>query len=399
MEFGFTEEQERFRQEVRDFIKTTPWGEIADPHQTAPNYSPSFYRKVVERGWIGLAFPKEYGGQGLDPIYQTIFYEEMAYSGAPMGILLHGISISQCGYILNCGTERQKKDYLSKLARGEIPCVSQCITEPNAGSDYVSVNIRAVREGDDYIINGQKMFCSFAHGPKGGYLILLARTDPHAPLEKGASFFILPIDMPGTTTRPLKTMGWLGTNEVFFDNVRAPKQNLLGEEAGLNRGADCYRKSQYCEWEKAPGLYVATLRRAFDALVQYVKETKSNGSFLSQEPSVRQKLAELATELEVLRLLGYKQVWAQGKGLDILKATAIQSIFKDRLMVKLPHIATQILGLYGQVHGESKHAVLKGMMGQMYRDTALYLFANCGELTRKNFIASHVLGLPESHGY
>ena len=167
MEFRFTEEQEKFRQEISDFCKRELQGETL-----SPSYSPSFIGKVAGKGWLGLSIPKEYGGQGRDAIYRVIFNEEMAYNQAPMPLELWGRSFSLFGKIcLKHGSEEQKKEYLPRLARGEA--IGQCYTEPEAGTDMTRIQTRAVRQGDHYIINGQKMFITTTHLLH--YTLLMAR--------------------------------------------------------------------------------------------------------------------------------------------------------------------------------------------------------------------------------
>ena len=227
MDFGFTEGQQKFRQEVREFCEKTPRGEI----DATLEYSPSFYAKVAERGWRGLSLPKEYGGQGLDVIYGTIFTEEMSYWGVPL--LLYGPTGSEHlwgGIILKYGSEEMKKEYLPRIAKGELT-IGQAFTEPEAGCDLPSVQTCAVRKGDDYVVNGQKVFCTSIH--RGEYQFLMARTDPDAPKEKGLSLFLLDPKLPGITVTPLITMRGSRTNQVFLDDVKIPRRNLVGEE---NRG-------------------------------------------------------------------------------------------------------------------------------------------------------------------
>lgn len=403
MHFGFTEEQQKFIDEIREFCATTPKGELADPGDAPDdaklNFSFSFYQKVCEKGWTGLTFPKEYCGQGLSNTYQVIFNEEMQSLGAAISVISVSNNLWLGSIIAKYGTERQKKEYLTQIAKGDIIWLSQSFTEPDAGSDLVSIKTRAIRDGDDYVINGQKMFSSTAHLGKNVRLLLMARTDPNAPLEKGISLFILPPNLLGMTIRPLWTDGGGRTNEVFFDNVRLSKHNLLGEEGGLNRGWDYFREFEWGDWERCPGVSAAVLRGVLREFINYIKETEMDGRLLSQEPSVRRKIAELATEIEIVRLLGYKMAWAQDEGGDVLGVAAIGSNIRDSLMVKLAHLALNSLGPYGQLQSGSKHAVLDGALEEMYRVSAFNLFGLVGQLTRKNFIANHLLNLPQCHGY
>ena len=404
MDFGFTEEQRKFVEEIREFCDATPKGELADPDEVpddaSSNFSFSFYQKMCDKGWAGLVWSEEYGGLDLGNTYQVIFNEEMQSQNAPFSIASVSNNNWLGGIIAKYGTEKQKQEYLPKLVRGEIILLCQCFTEPDAGSDLASVKTRAIRDGEDYIINGQKMFASHAHiGGRMMRLFLMVRTDPDAASERGISFFIIPPDLPGITIRPLWTDGGNRTNELFFDNVRVSRDTLLGEESGLNRGWDYFREFEWGDWERSPGVSVSLLRGVFKHLIDYVKTTEMDGRLLSQEPSVRRKMAEIATGIEVLHVLDYKIAWAQDNGGDVLGATAIQSIVRDILSVKVPDLALSILGPCGQLQSGSKHAALGGMLEEMYRMMAFRLFGLLGSLTRKNFIARHLLNLPHYHGY
>jgi alkylation response protein AidB-like acyl-CoA dehydrogenase len=404
MDFGFTEEQQKFIAEIRAFCAATPRGELASPGEVPDdaryNFSFSFYQKVCEKGWTGLTFPREYGGQGRGHIYQVIFNEVMQSLGAPISVTSVSNNNWLGGFIARYGTERQKREYLAQVAGGEITLLCQSFTEPDAGADLAAVKTRAVPDGQDYVINGQKMFSSNAHlDGRTTRLLLMARTDAEAPSEKGISLFLIRPDLPGITIRPLWTDGGGRTNEVFLDNVRVSRHSLLGEEGGLNRGWEFFRELEWGDWERGPGVFAVIFGEVLKHLIHYVKTTRMDGRLLSEEPSVRRKIAEIATETEIVRLMGYKMAWAQDEGGDALGTTAIESIIRDSLAVKLPDLALCILGPYGQLQSGSKYAVLGGMLEEMYRLNAFSLFGLVGPLTRKNFIANHLLDLPRYHGY
>jgi hypothetical protein len=390
MEFGFTEEQQRFRQEVRDFCEREPWGEIAT--EIAPDYSPTFYRKVAEKGWLGLQFPKEYGGEGKDAIYDAIFAEEVGYTGAPIGSL-YSLTVFLFGnLIFKCGTEQQKKEYLPRIIRGEITA-GQAFTEPEAGSDLASVQTRAVRKGDYYIINGQKMFTTYAH-VQGGYSILMARTDPNAHREQGISLFILDNETPGISYTPLMSMGGSRTNQVFLDNVKIPRENLLGKE---NRGWDCFTQNKAYYWNKGRAYRLGRVEWMFDKVAQYAKETESNGHPLSHNSLIRQKLAEMVTDIKVMRLLTYRLAWMQSKDMDALTFAAIVKVFSDEALLRFTNSAMQILSLHGQLERGARDAPLAGVVEQAYRWDAIRHFLDSGgACVTRNFVAHHGLGLPES---
>lgn len=402
MNFEFTEEQQRFRKEIRDFCQREPHGEIDD--RIAPGFSLEFHRKVAEKGWLGLTLPKEYGGQGRSLVDGTILIEELAFQRAPMdyvGIGHNGFFIG--GILLKHGSEEQKRYYLTGIARGEID-IGQGFTEAGSGSDLLANTTRAVRQGDHYVINGEKTFNSWAH--KGPYrrkygmsqhVLLLARTDPSAPPEKSLSLFIFDgtIPLPGMSIQPIITIRGGRTNEVFFDDVRIPAESLVGEE---NRAWDYVVESGVFYWVRGIGQHVGELRRLLQDLVQYVKETQIEGQPLSRNTLVRHRLAELAIGIEGFRLHAYRLAWAFDKGLDITGLGAVMKLQSDRLQLSFSNLAIQILGPYGQLEREARYARLGGMASAMYKGLIIRSFSTTGPSAMRNVIADSMLGLPNEFG-
>jgi len=378
MYFAFTEEQAEFRQEVSDFCKR----ERGDPS--------SFRQKIAEKGWTGLSIPKEYGGQGRGAIHRVILMEEMAYHRAPIVPYDYGVTMSVLGnMLLRHGNEEQKKEYLPRIARGEVFC-GQGYTEPQAGNDLASIQSRAVHQGDHYIINGQKMWVHDAR--TYNYTLLMARTDPDSLPEKGISLFILDNATPGITIVPQRAMNEQMTPQVFLDDVKVPIQNLLGEE---NRGWDYFLENKPFYWNKEQGAEVGQMRRIFEDVVQYTKETKREGALLSQGAVVRQKLAKMATDINVMRFLVYRMAWMETKGLDLFRVASITRVFHVEAWVKFISTAMQLLGLGGQLQPGPEYAPLRGMMEWTYRYAALQLMQRSGPSYIKSIIATHELGLPE----
>jgi alkylation response protein AidB-like acyl-CoA dehydrogenase len=379
MDFRFTEEQEKFRQEVIDFCKA----ERGDPA--------SFRSKIAEKGWTGLSIPKEYGGLGLGAIYRVIFMEEVAYWRAPIVPYDYGVTISLLGNIcLKYGSEQQKREYLPQIARGEIFC-GQGYSEPQAGNDLTRIETRAVRQGDHYVINGQKMWIHDARTYK--YTLLMAKTDPDAPPEKGLSLFILDNTLPGVTVVPQIAMSGQQTPEVFLDNVEVPTENLLGEE---NHAWDYYLENKPFYWNKEQGAETGMMRRILDDAASYSREAKRDGRLLSQNPTVRQKLAKMATDMRVVRFLMYRMAWMETRGLDLSHIASIARVYHVEAWVRFVDTAIQILGLGGQLALREKHAPLRGVMETLYRQAALQLMQRAGPSYIKSTIATHELGLPEA---
>jgi len=389
MEFGFNDEQQKLRDEVRSFLKSEPWGEVVS--EIAPGYSPSLYRKLGERGWLGLPYDKKYGGQGKDPIYEAISSEELGYAGAPVSSL-YPTNILFGELIANCGSEELKSRYLPRIIRGEIQGTG-VFTEPEAGSDLGQIQMRAVREGDYYILDGQKMFASFIQPePKHSIpilMVVMAKTDPSAPPGEGLSLFLLENTVPGITCNVLaSTAGWT-TNQAFFDKVKVPKEDLLGQE---NQGWDCLMQNKVWYWNKGRARRLGTLQRGFDMVVKYIKERKN----LRQDPLVRQKIASMAIDLRAVRLLTYRVAWMQSEGLDALSIEAILKVIHDEALLRFTNWAMQILGVTGQLQKDSKYAPLKGVLQEAYMQNALrHFYDGGGPCAMRSFIASYNLGLPE----
>jgi alkylation response protein AidB-like acyl-CoA dehydrogenase len=389
VDFEFTREQQDFRQEVRDFCHNEEWGELESGSLSF--FSPSFYQKVAKRGWLGILFPKKYGGLGKDAVYEAIFTEEMSACGAPIDLGLYVLTIHVLGIIiLKCGTERQREEYLPRIIRGEMRA-GQAFTEPEAGNDLASVQTRAVRQDDYYVVNGQKVFTTFMHH-QDAYSVLMARTDPDAPLEKGISLFIMSNKTTGISCSPLWTTDGLRTNQVFLDDVKIPRENLIGEE---NKGWDYFIQTKDHYWHKAFALVVGFSQVKFDALVRYVKETSVNGRPLGKEPAVRQRIAEIAISLKALRLLTYRLAWMLSDGLDALTFAATLKVLLDDINLNFENKGMQILGLFGQLSKESRYAPVSGMFEAAYT-ASVGMHVSDTYATAKNLVAVRGLGLPES---
>lgn len=388
MDFEFSEEQRRFRQEVRDFLEQEIRQGSFKPSCDAwiMGYSPEFTRKVAQRGWIGLTWPKEYGGQGRSYIDRLILTEEMLRYGAPAAY--HWFADRQVGgSIIAFGTEEQKRELLPKIIRGEV-CIGLGMSEPEAGSDLASLQTRAIEDGDDYIIDGQKVWTS--GGSHMNWIYLLARTDPQAPKHRGISEFIVDVSLPGITIRPIVDItGGVHFNEVFFDGVRVPRKYLIGEK---NRG--WVQVLNQLDYERSGMERLMGNYPLFEALIQYTKETKRNGKPLSEEPIIRSKLAQLKIEFEIGRLHMYRVAWVMDKGRAPNWESAMSKAYGTAFEQRLASTAIEILGLYGQLSPESKWVPLHGMAYHSYLSSKGYsLQAGTSEIL-KNILALRRLGLP-----
>jgi len=385
MDFGFTEEQNKFRQEVRNFleeeIEKGYWEPTCD--SWIQGFDPEFTKRVAQRGWIGLTWPKQYGGQGLSYIDRLILTEEMLRYGAPAAC--HWFADRQIGgSIVTYGTDEQKRELLPKIIRGEA-FIGLGMSETEAGCDLASLQTRAIEDGDDYIINGQKTWTS--GGSFVNYFYLLARTDPEAPKHRGISEFIIPADLPGINRIPMIDItGTEAWNDVFFDGVRVPKKCLIGEK---NRGF--LQALQQLDYERSGMERLMGNYPLFDAIIQFTKENK-----LSQESVIRNKLAQLRIEFEVGRLLIYRVALVMDEGRAPNREAAMSKAYSTAFEQRLAKAAMEVLGPYGQLVSDSKLAPVRGLAVHSYLASKGYsLQAGTSEIL-KNILATRGLGLPSS---
>ncbi|MCJ7510166.1 MAG: acyl-CoA dehydrogenase family protein [Dehalococcoidia bacterium] len=395
MDFRDTPEETAFRQEVREFIaREAPKQEGTGDRDIISSYAQVFvqsqqwFKKLSERGWIAPAWPKEYGGAGMTVMQQFIFNEEMAEARATRPLhLIIGVAMAGPTLIVH-GNEEQKKYHLPRIISGEdIWC--QGFSEPEAGSDLASLRTRAVREGDDYVINGQKIWTTIAHLSK--WMLLLARTDPDAPKHRGITYFILDMKSPGVDVRPLVNMaGGYEFSEVFFTNVRVPKANIIGEE---NRG--WYAAMSTLDFERSAIGSAIGLRQTVEDIILYAKEHTNDGtSMLCANPMLRYELVDRLLETEVGRMLSYRVVSLQSKGLIPNYEAAVVKLYNMELDQRIARTGMTVLGPYGQLDRGSKWAPLRGRLEYMYlRAVGSTLETGTSEIQR-NIVATRGLGLP-----
>jgi alkylation response protein AidB-like acyl-CoA dehydrogenase len=386
MDFRFSEEEEAFRKEVQEFL-AKEWTLAAwDPEDPeAWEAGREFEKKLVARGWLTMAWPKEYGGLGAGHMTQLIYRDEMAYAGAP---ILDGQGIGMVGPCLMVhGTDEQKQRFLPPIAKGEVVW-SQGFSEPNAGSDLASLQCRAVRDGDDYIVNGQKTWTSAAD--RSDWIHILVRTDPNAPKHRGISYLLVDMKSPGISTMPIVNMtGRAGFHETYFEDVRVPVANLLGEE---NRG--WYAAMTTLSFERSSIGFASGAKRTLEELTRYCRETKRNGQPLIDDPKVRRKLANLAIEIEVARLISYRIAWMQSQDQVPIYEASLAKTYTTELRQRIANTGMQILGLYGQLDESSERVPLAGSIKYQYLWTVgETIYAGSNEIQR-NIMAQRGLGLP-----
>lgn len=393
MNITFTDQEEGFRQEIRDFIKEElpddwdPLGQTGEAIEDRQAFSRGMSKRLADKGWLTLAWPEEYGGQGRSIMEQVIYNEEMSYWNVP-GTELGTGAISWVGPVLMlAGTEDQKREHLPPIAKAERYWCT-LYSEPGSGSDLASLQTSAVRDGDDFVLNGQKIWTSSAHFADWGWLA--ARTNPDAPKHRGISIFMLDMKSPGVEVRPIYNMaGGHDFNEVYFNDVRVPSGNLVGTE---DRG--WYTLAVALDFERSGVGYSAGARRTLDALTRYVKETERGGTPLSKDPNVRKKLAQRYVETEVSRWLSYRVAWMQAQGQIPNAEASMSKMYGTELTQRVARTGMEILGMAGQLSGDSRWAPLYGHIQNAYlMSTSSTIAAGTSEIQR-NIIAQRGLGLP-----
>ena len=395
MDIQFTDEEVAFREEIQQFLRDElpdDWDPLNQGSPHSPEQLPftkAMADKLADKGWLTLAWPEEYGGQARSIMEQTVYREEMTYWSVP-GTDLGTGAIGWVGPVLMIsGTEEQKSEHLPPIANAERYWCT-LYSEPGSGSDLASLQTSAVRDGDDYIINGQKIWTSSGHIADWGWLA--ARTDPDAPKHRGISLFMLDMKSQGVTVRPIVNMaGSHEFNEVYFDNVRVPKGNLVGEE---NRG--WYTLAVALDFERSGVGYSASARRTLETLVKYAKETERNGKPLSEDPIVRHKLAERKIEIEVSRWLSYQVAWMQSQDMVPNAEASMSKLFGTELTQKVALTGMDILGMTGQLSKGSKWAPLQGYIQRLSLSSVSSTIAAGTSEIQRDIIARRGLGLPRA---
>jgi alkylation response protein AidB-like acyl-CoA dehydrogenase len=391
MDFSFTPEQEDFRSEVREFLEKEFPPERRGMYRDFLsmfgggteqwNFSREMARKLGAKGWLSIAWPKEYGGRD-SPTLQHILVEELAYNKCP-GWDTVGIGML-APMLFMSGSEEQKKRFLPPMARGEVAWC-ELLSERDAGSDLAALQTRAVEKDDCFIINGQKCWTSGAHQADWGFI--LVRTNPEAePKHRGLSFLLLDMKTPGINITPIVNMaGEHEFNEIFLDDVRVPKENLVGEK---NRG--WYVVVGVLDFERSALPFHAIARRKLDDFIEHVRKAKLS------DPILRNHIAELIVECEVARLIHYRVVWMQDKGIVPNYESSIDKLFMSELNQKVTATVCRDLGHYGALTEGSKWAPLNGHAPFLYLRAIGDVIAMGSSEIERVVIAQRGLGLPRA---
>ena len=393
MEFSFSDEEQGFRREVRAFLdREMP----KDALMPVVNMASDLYRadvwplhkimarKLGEKGWLALDWPKELGGQALNPVYAAIFHEEMRYRGAP-GWDPQGVSMI-APLLIHFGTAEQKARFLPPIARGET-FWCEGYSEPGAGSDLAGVKMTAVEDGDTFVLNGQKLWTSGAS--LADWCQLIARTDPNAPKRhQGLTHFLLDMKTPGIEVRPIEDMcgGW-SLCEVFFDSVKVPKENIVGQIGDGWRTALALLSFERGLEAGSAGL----MQGFFDLMLQYLRENNLTGN-----PAVRQHMARIFADIETIRLIAYKVVWSAREGVPSGTLASMGKLYSSEAAQRGANGMMNILRTYGLLKSTSRAAVLHGLITHWYFESFTSTLARGTSEIQRNILATRDLGLPRA---
>lgn len=396
MDFNYSAADIAFRDELRAWLAHAlpkGWGEsVFEPEDEDENamFRLDWERKLHKGGWSGISWPKEYGGRGATLIEQAIFAEEIARAKAPEGLNIIGRNLVATT-LFHHGTEAQKRRFLPKILSGdEVWC--QGFSEPNAGSDLASIRCRAERDGDHFVVNGQKIWTSFAQYAQ--WCILLVRTDPSLPKHKGISFLLVDMKSPCLTLRPLRQMsGEYEFNETFFDNVRVPAENLVGE---LNGGWKIAMTT--LTYERGPedslGRQIR-FKQELDQLLALAARAKRGGRRAIDDPVLRQKLGKAVVDVEAMRLIAWRGFSQTVKGAQRGVEASMNKLYWSHAMQQVYETALDALGPEAMLAGDDPANPGQGRVQLGYlRSKAFTIYSGSSEIQR-NIIAERVLGLPK----
>jgi len=390
MRIDFTPAQRALRDQLREYFASLVTPEYQAEAATSEGGGP-LYQKVLRQlgadGWIGVGWPEEYGGKGFSAIEQFIFFDEAMYAGINLPTLtINAVAPT----IMQYGNDEQKKRILPAILRGEMHFAIG-YTEPSAGTDLASLKTKAVRDGNEWVINGNKIFTSQAE--YADYIWLAARTHPEAPKHKGLSILMVPTSSPGYKCTPIITMGGFRTNSTYYEDVRVPLDHLIGTE---NEG--WWLIVTQLNHERVSLMTVGMVERLTEDTIAWARETpRGDGRWLIDEPWVQANLARLRAKLEVLRLVNWKQAWAIGQGgLNYADASVVK-VFGSEFYVEAYRLLLEVLGAVGSVRDGSPDAVLRGRAERLYRGHAPILtFGGGTNEVQRDIIAMAGLGMPRT---
>lgn len=387
MEYGWDDDFDAFREDVRAFITDlrTPEleRELAQAAEEGARFGPTMLKirdALDARGWVKMCWPKEMGGEEKSPWYQFILVEEFTRAEIPYG---RGTASMIAPAIERFGSEEQKRKYLPGIWSNEIT-LALGYSEPNAGTDLASLETMATKDGDDWVINGQKLWTSAAH--TSTHVWLAARTDPAAPKHRGISMFIVPLNAPGVTVRPIWTMGGVRTNETFYEDVRVPGDALVGEP-----GRGWYILANALDYERVALGDGGQLNKTFARAVRDLREHQPQ---TFADASVRSRLAQVEVDLEVMRAIIMTNAAIVARGDTPTMEASMSKVWTTELRYTMSNTVMDLLGRRGAQMRGSPEAFTTGEMEQTFRASPFLRFGGGTNEVQRDIIARRGLGLP-----
>ncbi len=389
MHIDYTPEQRALERELRAYFARLMTPELLEELAHSEGGGPQYARALKQMGadgWLGLGWPKEYGGQGRSPVEQFIFFDEVQRAGFPIPLL----TLNTIGpTIMRCGTAAQKSRFLPAILRGEVH-FSIGYTEPEAGTDLASLKTSAVRDGDFYVVNGQKVFTSLAS--HADFIWLAVRTDPAAPKHKGISLILVDAHAPGVSMTPTPMLGDNPLCTTYYENVRVPRENLVGEE---NQGWKII--TTQLNHERIALSTSGFVARALEEVRAWAHETRDgSGARVIDRPWVQADLARVHARVEVLKLLNWRQACSIDRGaLSPAEASTVK-VYGSELYVEAYRLLMGVIGVASALKTGSPGAILRGRLERYYRSTLVLTFGGGTNEVQRDIIAMAGLGIPRA---
>jgi len=391
MNFDFSEDEHTFLREVDEFLEENRHIDVMDV--TRENMAQvcdtperrAFMKKLAAKGWLGITWPKEYGGQDGEGIYEYLLNEKLSSVGASQigkGVGIVGKTL------INVGSEKLKQEFLPQILKADVE-FAVGYSEPNAGSDAAAMRLKAERKGDGWVLNGQKIFTTSAHF--ADWYWVGARTNTEVRKHNGISLFLIRMDDPGLTIHPMPTMGGERTNGVFFDDVFVHDDYMVGE---VNKGFQYIAEA--LDIERFTLFTFSPIRGRVQLLCDYVKTASKDGVPLKDDPILRQRVAQLATECEVGRLLGVKFVDAALSGKTPTYEASAYKLYATELSLRVANATMDIVGPGAQLALGTAEAALNGRAESCYTYTVIDTIGGGSSEVQKNIISKRELGLPKN---
>jgi 3-oxocholest-4-en-26-oyl-CoA dehydrogenase alpha subunit len=383
MQLAFTAEQQALKAELRSYFAALV-EEIEGDASSESTYT-RYIRRMGHDGWLGIGWPEEYGGKARGPIDQMIFVEESHWAGVPLPLL----TLNSVGpTLMALGTDEQKRTLLPAILRGELHFAIG-YTEPGAGTDLAALQTRARRDGDEYVINGQKLFTSAIQ--QADYVWLAVRTDPDLPKHKGLSILLVPTDAPGFHWVPLHTMAGEFTSATFYEDVRVPAANLVGAE---NQGWKLI--TNQLNHERVAICPASGILRSIDDVLRWCEVTLlADGRRVIDQQWVQTTLARAVARVEFLKLVNWKVAWAADKGLNPADASATK-VFGTEVALEAYRLLMEIVGPSAYLEVGTPGSVLAGRLERAYRAQTIFTFGGGTNEIQRDIIAMVGLGMPRA---